>query len=95
MRYVLTDLEQVGDELVRQAAEVSDWLDSAAGAARVDSVDNAVAGAIAEVDLACYQALSSAEQRLRAAARAVRACASDLRDTDADIARQMMKGDGG
>jgi ABC-type transporter Mla subunit MlaD len=95
MRYVLADLEQVGDELVRQAAEVSGWLDSAAGAARVDGADDAVAGAIAEVDLACYQALSSTEQRLRAAARAVRACASDLRDTDADIARHMMRGDGG
>jgi glycogen debranching enzyme len=91
-RYVPNDLEQVGTELARRAAEITTWLDSAARAAPPDGSDGH-ARAIAEVDLACYQALSQTSARLHAAAGAVAACATDMRSTDTDIARRMCRTD--
>ncbi|WP_028938352.1 hypothetical protein [Pseudonocardia spinosispora] len=89
-RYVTKDLEQVGTELARRAAEITTWLDSAARAAP-PGVPDEQARAIADVDLACYQALSQTADRLSAAAGAVAACAIDMRTTDADIARRMCR----
>jgi hypothetical protein len=86
MRYVPADLEEAGSELIRRATEVAGWLDAAAEVP-AETADTAL------VDLACYQALSAAEQRLRAAGGAVRACLSDMSDIDGDIARRMIKGE--
>jgi hypothetical protein len=101
MRYVVGDLEEVGAELGRRAREVADWLDGvaaqrsspgpgagsalgvAAGAPSGDAAD------VGRGELACCQALSAVEQRLRAASRAVLACLEELRMVDADVGRRM------
>lgn len=97
-RYVPADLEQVGAELSRRAAEAVEWLDSIAdGGAPVSSgasEDAALARAVARVDLACYQALSAAVARLVSAAEAVAACASDMRGVDVELAQRMCRWSG-
>ena len=93
-RYVLADLEQVGAELARRAAEVSAWLDAAAGRApptAPGSTQAELAAAIAQVDLACYQALSTAAVRLASAAESVAACADAVRVVDTELADRMTR----
>ncbi|HTF46792.1 MAG TPA: hypothetical protein VK735_05020 [Pseudonocardia sp.] len=93
-RYVLTDVEQVGAELSRRAAEVASWLDAAAGRAppaAPGSGESELAAAIAQVDLACYQALSAAAARLASAAESVAACADAVRTVDAELVERMCR----
>ena len=91
-RYVLPDLEQLGAELSRGAAELASWLDAAASAVTPSAPadehgEPELARAIAHVDLLCYQALSVTAARLTAAAGSVSACVEAMRTVDADIAR--------
>jgi hypothetical protein len=93
-RYVLADLEQVGAELARRAGEVTAWLDAAAGRAppAMPGADQAeLAAAIAQVDLACYHALSAAAARLASAAESVSACADAVRAVDTALAERMCR----
>lgn len=92
-RYVLTDIEQVGAELARRAAEVNGWLDAAAGRSPplLRAEESELAGAIAQVDLACYQALSAAAARLASAAESVAACADAVRAVDAELAERICR----
>ncbi|HZZ51457.1 MAG TPA: hypothetical protein VFE65_31580 [Pseudonocardia sp.] len=88
IRHVCTDLERVGTELARRAGEVSNWLDERAAAASsqyrsAHPADEHVKAA-ARVDLACYQALTSAMLRLTSAASALAHCANDMRAADAE-----------
>ena len=48
-----------------------------------------VARLVAELDLACYQALSAASSRLVAAAGSITACTADLREVDVVVARRL------
>jgi hypothetical protein len=48
-----------------------------------------VARLVAELDLACYQAMSAASGRLVAAAESITACAADLREVDVVVARRL------
>jgi hypothetical protein len=96
-RYVLIDLEQLGAELSRGAAEVASWLDAAAAAATPSAPadehgEPELARAIAHVDLLCYQALSVTAERLASAAGSVRACVDAMRTVDAGIARGLCGG---
>ncbi|MBO0849671.1 MAG: hypothetical protein J2P20_09425 [Pseudonocardia sp.] len=87
----------MGAELSRRAAEAVGWLDSIAdGGAPVPSVGNgdALARAVARVDLACYQALSAAVARLESAAESVAACASDMRGVDVELAERICRWSG-
>lgn len=93
MRYVLADLEQAGQELARHADEVARWLDAAAVAPSWPDGDHPAAEVVGLVDLACYQALSAAERRLRAAAGAMLAGLADLREVDHGIAGRIVKGE--
>jgi ABC-type branched-subunit amino acid transport system substrate-binding protein len=100
-RYVLPDLDQLGAELARGAAEVASWLDAVASSVAPawhagDQTPETVelARAIARLDLACYQALSGAATRLAAAADAVSACAAAMRAADADVAARACRGSG-
>jgi hypothetical protein len=100
-RYVLPDLEQLGAELARGAAEVTSWLDAAASsvAPAWHSEDQPpgvveLARAIARLDLACYQALSGTAARLAAAADVVSACVEAMRAADADVAARICRGGG-
>jgi hypothetical protein len=93
-RYVLADLEQVGAELARRAAEVAAWLDAAAGRAPPTApgpAQSELAAAIAQVDLACYQALSAAAARLASAAESVAACTDAVRAVDTELADRMCR----
>ena len=93
-RYVLADLEEVGAELARRAAEVAAWLDAAAGRAPPIAPAPAqaeLAAAIAQVDLACYQAVSAAAARLASAAESVAACADAVRAVDTELADRMCR----
>lgn len=93
-RYVLADLEQVGAELARRAGEITAWLDGVAGREPPGAAgpeQAALNNAIARLDLACYQALSSAASRLTGAAESLAACASDVREVDSDLARRMCR----
>ena len=93
-RYVLPDLEQVGNALARRAAEVNSWLDAAAGRAPpapLHAEEAELAGAIAQVDLACFQALSATAARLASAAESVAACAEAVRAVDADVAERICR----
>jgi hypothetical protein len=94
IRYVQADLEQVGTELARRASEIHDWLDAVAkygSLIEAEPGDAVLLSAIAQVDLACYQALSSAAHRLVAASEAVAACVTSMQETDADIAHRMCR----
>jgi hypothetical protein len=105
-RYVLADLEEVGAELGRRAAEIVRWLDSVAdgGVSSAASAvwgesggaadDAALAAAVAQVDLVCYQALSAAASRLASAADSVAACAGDMRGVDGALAARICRGSG-
>jgi uncharacterized protein (DUF3084 family) len=92
-RYVLADLEQVGAELARRAAEVNGWLDAAAGRSppQLRAEESELAGAIAQVDLACFQALSATAARLASAAESVAACADAVRAVDSDLAERICR----
>lgn len=93
-RYLLADLEQVGVELSRRAAEAVEWLDSVAdGGGRPVPADEdvALAQAVAQVDLACYQAVSAAVARLVSAAESVAACAADMREVDGELAERICR----
>ncbi|HEY4017447.1 MAG TPA: hypothetical protein VGM75_02095 [Pseudonocardiaceae bacterium] len=48
-----------------------------------------VARLVAELDLACYQAMSAASGRLVAAAESITACAAALREVDVVVARRL------
>ena len=87
MRYVLADLEQAGAEIARRAGEAADWLDAQASASAEE-----VGEAVGLVDLACYQALSATQLRLQAAADALHACVSELREADRHVAQRIIKG---
>jgi hypothetical protein len=92
IRYVCADLEQVGTDLARRAAEVSDWLDSRAAVASTQYRNvgaDELTRTVAEVDLACYQALTSAVLRLTAAASALAGCAAEMRAADEAIAGEV------
>jgi len=94
IRYVLADLEQLGAELSRRAAEVAGWLDAAAGRAPPAPPgpgESELAAAIAQVDLACYQALSAAAGRLSSAAASVVACAEAVRTVDGEVAGRICR----
>jgi hypothetical protein len=90
-QYVLADLLEVGDELARRAAQLTDWLDRAAAEYRqpIESTPGVAMG-----DLACIRAMSAAAARLTAAADAVKACAADLNDVDSDIGHRIRRGSG-
>lgn len=94
-RYVPADLEQVGAELRRRAAEAVEWLDSIAdGGAPEPDEDVALARAVAQVDLACYQAMSAASARLASAAESMFACAADMRGVDVELAERICRWSG-
>lgn len=90
-QYVLSDLREVGGELARRAAQLNDWLDRAAAEFRrpAESTPGVAMG-----DLACMRAVSAAATRLSAAADAVRACAGDVADADADIGQRIRRSSG-
>jgi hypothetical protein len=91
-RYVPADLEQVGAELRRRADEAVAWLDSIAdGGAPEPDEDVALARAVAQVDLACYQAMSAAAARLASAAESMVACAADMRGVDVELAERICR----
>lgn len=89
--HICTDLERVGTELARRAGEVSSWLDERAAAAssqyRGAHPADEDGKAAARVDLARYQALTSAMLRLTSAASALAHCANDMRAADAESTR--------
>jgi hypothetical protein len=98
-RYVPADLEEVGAELSRRAAEAVEWLDSVAdGGGRpvplAPDEDAALARAVARVDLVCFQALSAAVARLVSAAESVAACASDMHGVDVELAERICRWSG-
>jgi hypothetical protein len=90
-QYVLADLREVGDELARRAAQLTDWLDRAAAEFRQPTES---APGVALGDLACMRAMSAAAARLSAAANAVKACAGDVDAADADIGQRIRRSSG-
>jgi hypothetical protein len=90
-QYVLADLQEVGDELARRAAQLTDWLDRAAAEFRQPTES---APGVAMGDLACIRAMSAAAARLTAAADAVKACAGDVQAVDSDIGQRIRRSSG-
>jgi hypothetical protein len=101
-RYVLADIEQVGTELVRRSAEVTKWLDAVAtespvgathqpGAPDPPDSPGELAHAVAQIDLACYRALSATVARLDAAAGTLSEGTARVRDVDAEVARLLLR----
>ncbi|HTK66599.1 MAG TPA: hypothetical protein VL595_29765 [Pseudonocardia sp.] len=90
-QYVLADLREVGDELARRAAQLTDWLDRAAAEFRQPTESTP---GVAMGDLACMRAMSAAAARLSAAADAVKACAGDVDAVDADLGQRIRRGSG-
>ncbi len=84
-RYVLADVRQIGDELTRRAAELTDWLDRLAAEHRPPPGGDAELGL---AELACVRAVSAAALRLAAAGRSVAACAGDVDGVDSELARR-------
>ena len=90
-QYVLADLEEVGDELARRAAQLTDWLDRVAAGFRQPTESTP---GVAMGDLACIRAVSAAAARLSAAADAVKACAVDVDAVDSDIGQRIRRSSG-
>lgn len=87
-QYVLADLQDVGDELARRAAQLTDWLDRAATEFRQPTESTP---GVAMGDLSCIRAMSAAAARLSAAADAIKACAGDVDAADADIGQRISR----
>jgi hypothetical protein len=90
-RYVFADLDQVSTELSRRASQLTAWLDAVASGGPPGSGAPAdpVARLVAELDLACFEAMSATSGRLVAAAESITACLADLREVDVVVARRL------
>jgi hypothetical protein len=87
-QYVLADLKEVGDELTRRAAQLTEWLDRAAAEFRQPTRSTP---GVAMGVLACMRAMSEAAARLSAAADAIKACAADVDHVDSDLGQRIQR----